>query len=321
MFACSGPLLGAYLSYVDDSFFLAAMSSGLLFAVASLLLQLVVKVPKTNNSRKELKETVNAPSSCLSSFGNMAKCMFLPSVWRVLVLKFCYSFAEIQFNNVEGLIYQKQFQMSPPTYSWVSSVDNLFGFLCQAFIITFCLKYFTEKSFVLISAALGCFTFCLILWINSVEWLVIAILPLKALSFGALQACLISLFTQAIPSSQTTTFLALANILDSVARIFGPTVGGFLVDCFGASGPSLLSSCLLALVFVLGNAFNDKIKPADSVADGTILDEEADRLIPDPEHSSDLAVPPLHIHVADELKQKESKTNPFEEDKIILEAQ
>ncbi len=170
-----------------------------------------------------------------------------PRVGPLLHTRFFFGLAFALFQSVFALYAQYRLGLDAQTTGYVLAYVGLLSVLVQGVAIGKLTARFAESR--LIFAASVMMGLSLLAWAfapNLVALLVI-LAPI-AFAGGTLNTVLSSALTKAVTREEIGGTLGLASSVESVTRVIAPTLGGFLIEFYGAGAPGIFSALVMLWV-------------------------------------------------------------------------
>lgn len=214
-----GPGLGSVISsrfgYDITAYVAAAFSLGSILATIFLL-------PETQHQRDESR-----PKG-LAMYTRVLEYFSLPELRSLLLIFFFMSLPFTIYTTMFPLFAKKQLNFSVQQAGSFLSIVGLLGVFWQAGMIGAIVKRFGEfKALMLglIASALGLYYVALVdSW-----WKLIVVALLFSFGHGVSRPPLTSIITQAAPPNRRGGVLGAVTSLESLSRILGPLLGGWLI--------------------------------------------------------------------------------------------
>eukprot|EP00164_Ancoracysta_twista_P006091 GFYU01008405.1.p1 GENE.GFYU01008405.1~~GFYU01008405.1.p1 ORF type:complete len:477 (+),score=116.98 GFYU01008405.1:72-1433(+) len=170
---------------------------------------------------------------------------------RVLSVRLVMDVAYILFDSMMSLYLVKKFHIDTSENGKITSFNALINVFANGILVPYLTHRSDEKTLIKV----GFVTFAvgiLVLGFSPTLPVFIVCLPMYLCSYAVLATATMMLFTRVIPQTNMGVALGLAGSIESVCRIIGPLLGGFLLNDVSLSAPALASaSMLLGLSLVL----------------------------------------------------------------------
>ncbi|MFH2040700.1 MAG: MFS transporter [Chloroflexota bacterium] len=255
-----GPAAGGFLStwgYNVPAF----VAAGLAFLnVISIYFWLPESLTqKRQDAAKELKR----PGFTLEA---LLKALKRPIVGPLLIVRFFFGMAFATFQTIFALYAQYKLDLTPQTVGYVLAYVGVLSILVQGVGIGLLTKRYTENQ--LIITGLWLMTLGLVGWAftPNLVVLLIVMLPL-ALAGGVLNTVINSSISKAVDVDEIGGMLGISVSLESATRVISPTIGGFLLQQFGAWAPGIFSALIMS--YALWLAYQRIIKVAGPTLDSS----------------------------------------------------
>ncbi len=245
-----GPAMGGILSTVGVGIKLGsiiwayALPAFIAAAIASLnLLAVYVFLPESLTQERRV-ELARIPNTAFN-LRNLRAAFQRPLVGPLLNTRFFFSLAFALFQTVFPLYALKRLSLQANQTAFVLTYVGILVALVQGVAIGRLSARYEERKLILVSAVL--MTFALIAWAftPSVPILLIVLIPL-AFAGGVLNTTVNSALTKVVRAEEVGGTLGLSAALESGTRVISPTLGGVLLDLFGAWAPGIVGALLTA---------------------------------------------------------------------------
>jgi MFS transporter, DHA1 family, tetracycline resistance protein len=232
-----GPAAGGLLS--NYGFNVPAFAAAGIAAINLVLIWTVLPESLTESFRNEM---CGRERPALT-FDALLTALRRPIVGPLLMLRAFYGLAFAIFQSIFSL-YAAAIGLSAATTGYVLAYVGLLSVIVQAGLIGPLTQRFREKG--LIITGLWIMTGALIAWAftDRLWMLFIVLLPL-ALSGGVLNTVIQSAISKSVSRSEIGGTLGLSVSLESITRVIAPTLGGFLLQSYGAWAPGIFSALLM----------------------------------------------------------------------------
>lgn len=193
-----------------------------------------------------------------------------PNLGLVILLMF---FATFSFANLEAtfaLFTERRFEFTASEVGYLFAYMGLLIAIVQGGLVGRLVKIFGERVLVragmfLMVVGLGLIPYAKNLWILAI------VLAFLAIGLGMNTPSLNSLITQYGDPTRHGGILGVSQSFSSLARILGPTWGGFSFDRFGISSPYFSGGVVMLLAFLLSMLYLRK----ETIAEGIEVEDPA----------------------------------------------
>jgi len=238
-----GPVMGGFLSQFGLNV-PALIAAGL--TIISLL-AIVIWLPESL-SESEREQLRNNPHTAFNLF-NLFDELRRPCVGPLLLIRLFYAFAFTLFQSNFSLYAKEVLGLDVQGTGLILTYVGLLSVIVQGFAIGKLTKTFSERRMIVTSILL--LAVCFLVWgFTSDVWLLLIILAPIALSAGVLNTLLTSQLTKAVYKEDVGGTLGLANSMQTLAQIFTPGIGGFILSTLGAWSLGLSSSLFMVFAFL-----------------------------------------------------------------------
>jgi len=234
-----GPAVGGFLSTWGYSI-PAFVAAGLAFLnLISIYFWLPESLTKT---RQDVAKDSKQPGFTLDALFMALK---RPIVGPLLIVRFFFGMAFATFQTIFALYAQYKLNLTPQTVGYILAYVGVLSVLVQGVGIGILTKKFTENQ--LIITSLWLMTMGLVGWAftPNLGVLLIVMLPL-ALAGGVLNTVINSSISKAVAVDEIGGMLGISASLESVTRVISPTIGGYLLQQFGAWAPGIFSAIIMS---------------------------------------------------------------------------
>jgi DHA1 family tetracycline resistance protein-like MFS transporter len=170
-----------------------------------------------------------------------------PRVGPLLHTRFFFGLAFSLFQSVFALYAQYRLGLTAQTTGYVLAYVGLLSVLVQGVAIGKLTARFAESR--LIFAASVVMGVSLLAWAFAPNLIaLLIILAPMAFAGGTLNTVLSSALTKAVTREEIGGTLGLASSVESVTRVIAPTLGGFLIEFYGAGAPGIFSALVMVWV-------------------------------------------------------------------------
>jgi DHA1 family tetracycline resistance protein-like MFS transporter len=236
-----GPAVGGALSvfgYAVPAFAAAALALINLLAVFVFLPESL-----TAERRAEIAAQARPPFTLRALIVALNR----PRVGPLLHTRFFFGLAFSLFQSVFALYAQYRLDLTAQTTGYVLAYVGLLSVLVQGVAIGKLTARFAESR--LIFAASVVMGVSLLAWAFAPNLIaLLVILAPMAFAGGTLNTVLSSALTKAVTREEIGGTLGLASSVESVTRVIAPTLGGFLIEFYGASAPGIFSALVMLWV-------------------------------------------------------------------------
>ncbi len=236
-----GPAVGGALSafgYAVPAFAAAALSLINLLAVFLFL-------PESLTA--ERRATIAAQKRPPFTLRALIVALNRPRVGPLLHTRFFFGLAFALFQSVFALYAQYRLGLTAQTTGYVLAYVGLLSVLVQGVAIGKLTARFAESW--LIFAASVVMGLSLLAWAFAPNLIaLLVILAPMAFAGGTLNTVLSSALTKAVTREEIGGTLGLASSVESVTRVIAPTLGGFLIEFYGAGAPGIFSALVMVWV-------------------------------------------------------------------------
>jgi DHA1 family tetracycline resistance protein-like MFS transporter len=169
-----------------------------------------------------------------------------PIIGPLLLVRFFFGMAFATFQSIFALYAQYKLNLTPQITGYVLAYVGVLSVLMQGFGISLLTKKFTENQ--LIISGLWLMTMGLVGWAltPNLGVLLIVMLPM-ALAGGMLNTVINSSISKAVAVDEIGGILGISASLESATRVFSPSIGGYLLQQFGAWSPGIFSAIIMSI--------------------------------------------------------------------------
>ncbi len=225
-----------------------------------------VRLPESLTAKREgiapLSERYN-PKKFAKVFKN-------PNLALVILLMFFATFSFANFEATFALFTERRFAFTSSEVGYLFAYVGLLVAIVQGGLVGRLAKMFGERVLVRVGLFLMIAGLGLIPYANDV-WVLGIVLVFLAFGLGMNTPSLNSLITQYGDSSHHGGILGVSQSFSSMARILGPTWGGFSFDQFGISSPYFSGGVVMFLAFLLSMLYLRK----EAIAEGIEVEDPA----------------------------------------------
>ena len=234
-----GPALGGTLASDGNYALPALVASGLaLLNLLGVLFWLPESLPPEERERR-----AGEPKAAFTA-RVLWEALRLPCVGPLLQTQLFFALAFTTFETIFSLFAQKRLGLDARTTSYVLTYVGVLVVLVQGVGIRLLVKRFSDKQLVFGGAILAGLSLLAWALTPSLGVLLVVLAPL-ALASGTLRVSINSALTKSVYPEEVGGTLGLSASLGSLARVFSPTVGGFLLGQVGAAAPGMLGAFLM----------------------------------------------------------------------------
>lgn len=234
-----GPAAGGLLS----SFGLA-LPSFVAAGVASLNLLLVFLLLPESTTAERRAAAVAGPRRPSLSIQALVEALRRPLVGTLLSTTFLFNLPFAMLQTVFSLYALRRFELGPTQTALILTYVGVLSVLVQGVLIAPLTKRFGEAN--LMIAAVGVMAGGLALWaIAPAPWFVLLALAPVAAAGGIMNVSLRSSITKAVTAQEYGGTLGLQTAFESMTRVLGPALGGWLIGTLGTGAPGLFGALLL----------------------------------------------------------------------------
>jgi len=265
-----GPAMGGLLSSVGETIVLGsliwtyALPAFTAAAIATInLIAVYVFLPEslTQERRTELARIPNTAFS----LRNLRAAFQRPLVGPLLNTRFFFSLAFALFQTVFPLYALKRLNLEASQTAFVLTYVGILVALVQGVAIGRLSARFEERTLILVSSVLMTLSLTAWAFTPSVLVLLVVLIPL-AFAGGVLNTTVNSALTKVVRAEEVGGTLGLSAALESATRVISPTLGGVLLDVFGAWAPGVVGALLTAGLsfFIWRRIYQNPPTPASS---------------------------------------------------------
>jgi len=234
-----GPALGGTLAGDGNYALPALVASGLAFLnLLGVLFWLPESLPPEERERR-----AGEPRAAFTARA-LWEALRLPCVGPLLQTQLFFALAFTTFETIFSLFAQKRLGLDARTTSYVLTYVGVLVVLVQGVGIRLLVKRFSDKRLVFGGAILAGLSLLAWALTPSLGVLLVVLAPL-ALASGTLRVSINSALTKSVYPEEVGGTLGLSASLGSLARVFSPAVGGFLLGRVGAAAPGVLGAFLM----------------------------------------------------------------------------
>jgi DHA1 family tetracycline resistance protein-like MFS transporter len=235
-----GPAAGGALSagerYAVPAFVAAAIAASNWLAVLFWLPESL-----TEEARAQLAQK---PTRSILSATELWRALHRPRFGPLLHVRLWYGLAFATFTGVFALYTQYRLQLDSTQTGYILAYVGLLSVLVQGLAIGRLTKRFAENRLIL--GAVGLLALSLLAWAlaPNVPLLLVVLAPVS-LAAGVLNTVINSAITKSVYPEEVGGALGLAASIESLSRVIGPSVGGFLLGLLGTWAPGVASAVLM----------------------------------------------------------------------------
>ncbi|MCB0140811.1 MAG: MFS transporter [Caldilineaceae bacterium] len=242
-----GPVIGGYLSEINPSlpfFFSAALALAVAVFAAFML-------PESRSKADQLAARQNAQSR-RGPLGNLADVWtaLLGPIGFILLLAFLASFASANLEGTFALFSEQHLGFDESQMGLLFGIMGIIMALTQAFLVGPFINTWGEERMIkigLVSSAIG--FICLLFTYDMLS--VAIVMGIMGVGNAALRPAVSSLASKRSPADQQGAVMGVVNSYNSLGRIFGPILGGFIFDLLGYQWPYIVGGVLFILIWML----------------------------------------------------------------------
>lgn len=233
-----GPAIGGLLSRFGFS--IPSFAAAALSALNFLMVLFWLPESLTAERRAALAQGKRPPFTLSALLATLRK----PVVGPLLHTRFFFAIAFSTFQTIFALWGLQRLNLTAQTTGYLLTYVGFLSAFVQGFLIGRLTRRFSEP-FLIFSAtvlmAVGLLGWALV---SSVLTLMLDLIPV-ALAGGVLNTVINSAISKSVTPVEVGGTLGLAASLESLTRVFSPTLGGLLLDTLGAWAPGVFSALLL----------------------------------------------------------------------------
>jgi DHA1 family tetracycline resistance protein-like MFS transporter len=248
-----GPASGGLLSQFGFSI-PAFVAAGL---VAINLFLVAIWLPESLTKEKRMQ--IDSRQSAFS-VSALLKALRRPFSGSLLITRFFFGLAFSIFQTIFALYALRRFELGATETGFILTYVGVLSVIVQAGVVGRLSKRFRDD--VLIFASVGIMSISLLGWALTPSVLVLLIvLAPTAFAGGVLNTVLSSALTKAVEPQEVGGILGLGVSIESATRVIAPTLGGFLLDQFGAWSPGAFGALILmgVLLYVRATILNHPV--------------------------------------------------------------
>jgi len=241
-----GPLLGGALSVFGYG--VPALVAGGVSALNCIAAFAFLTESLTPARRAEKR--LNAKPRAAFSLDALLDALKHPQVGPLLTTRFFFAFAFNLFITIFPLYAQYQLGLSAPQIGFVFAYVGVLLVLVQAVLVGRLVTRWDEYRLLLAMVVLTSLTLLGWAFAPNLPFL-LAVFTLMAFSVGSFNTLINSALSKAVAPSDVGGTLGRSAALESVTRVFSPSLGGYLLGSLGVWSPGVLGGMILALLALL----------------------------------------------------------------------
>jgi DHA1 family tetracycline resistance protein-like MFS transporter len=236
-----GPAMGGALSAGERYAVPALVAAGLAFLN---WIGVLIWLPESL-SREARTELAKRPDGAILSVTELWRALRRPRFGPLLQVRFFYGLAFATFTGVFGLWAQYRLGLDSTQTGYVLAYLGLLVVLVQGVAIGRLTKRYAESRLILWSVALLLVSIAVWAFTSQISLLLGVLVPI-ALASGVLNTVINSSITKAVYPEEVGGALGLANSIESLTRVLGPSIGGFVLGAIGTWAPGIIGVVILA---------------------------------------------------------------------------
>jgi predicted MFS family arabinose efflux permease len=246
-----GPFIGGVLYRIDSAL-------PMFFAAAVTLVSIALVIVFLSETVKEKSEKLALGFNEIIPVNDVKRFMKAPDVRNSLFMLFLFNTGFFMFIANFSLLAEAQFHVGADQVGFYTAWIGILRVAIQTFLIARILRALTEESTLktgIVAMAIGMVTLAF-----SNEYLFVFV-PLVFIAYGTGvgRPILTSKLTNSVTQKETATVLGVNNSLTSVAQIFTPIIGGFIIEYLPSQTLPLLSALFfVSLILFLRNSHSKK---------------------------------------------------------------
>jgi DHA1 family tetracycline resistance protein-like MFS transporter len=248
-----GPVTGGVLSqwgYAVPAF----VAAGLAFINLVLVF---FWLPESLTPEKRAQMTEKKPSVSMNA---LLVALRRPFSGSLLITRFFFGLAFAIFQSIFALYALTRFNLTAAQTGYVLTYVGILVVITQGFLVGRVTHRFRED--ILIGVCMIVMAFGLLGWALAPSIPVLLII-MTAISIpgGLLNTILTSTLTKAVATDEVGGIIGFSTSIESLTRVIGPTLGGYLLVTFGAWAPGLFGAMVLGglSVYVWRTIYNHPI--------------------------------------------------------------
>ncbi len=240
-----GPAAGGALSaggrYAVPAFFAAGLAFLNWIAVLLWLPESLTEETKTQLAKQ--------PARSILSVSELWRALRRPRFGPLLQIRFFYGLAFATFTGVFALYAQYRLELDSSQTGFILAYVGLLSVLVQGLAIGRLTKRYAENHLML--AAVALLSVSLLGWAlaPNVAVLFVILAPLS-LASGVLNTVLNSAITKSVYPEEVGGALGVAASVESLTRVIGPSLGGFVLGALGTWSPGVIGALILAVLVI-----------------------------------------------------------------------
>jgi len=176
-----------------------------------------------------------------------------PGVFQILAIKIIAGLPLGAFQAMSALIFLDRFQLEPQQNGYVLSYIGFVVMFMQGIGVGVLAKHFSEEKLVKWANFMLIWSWLSFAFITSIWQFCVVMVPL-GLGFAAQNIVITSVLTKSVSDSDTGAMLGLSMAVNSMVRIFTPTMGAYMLHnlgfpAFGMFGCAI-SVCMSVFLFM-----------------------------------------------------------------------
>lgn len=264
-----GPVIGGYLGEINAAlpfYFSAALALAVAVFAAFML-------PETRSKAAQFAAR-QTPNHRRGPLGNLTAvwAALLGPIGFILILAFLASFASANLEGTFALFSEAHLGFGESQMGLLFGVMGVIMALTQAFLVGRLINSWGEQRMIqigLISSAIG--YICLLFTYDLLS--VAVVMGIMGVGNAALRPAVNSLASKRSSADQQGAVMGIVNSYNSLGRIFGPILGGFIFDVLGYQWPYIVGGVLFCLIWGLSiflfnrnQQTDDRTVPVEGVA-------------------------------------------------------
>jgi len=182
----------------------------------------------------------------------------------ILILAFLASFASANLEGTFALFSERHLGFGESQMGLLFGIMGIIMALTQAFLVGRFINTWGEERMIkigLISSSIG--FICLLFTYDMVS--VAVVMGVMGVGNAALRPAVNSLASKRSPADQQGAVMGVVNSYNSLGRIFGPILGGFIFDVLGYQWPYITGGVLFILIWGLSILLFNRNQEPDEV--------------------------------------------------------
>jgi len=236
-----GPAIGGLLSRKNYTLpsFIAAGISFLTILITAFFLKETIK-------RKKVKK----PQLSILNIADLKKYLYDPKVSPKMWQFFIYVSAHVVWVSSFALFAQKQINLSASHIGFLLAYIGLISIILRGILLGRLIDLFGEEKLKITGMFLMTIGMFLSIFISQWE-LFVLVMTFFATGSGLSRPILLGGLSKSVSSQEQGAVLGVGNSLGSLAQIFGPLIGGFLINYFFPGSLGLMGALIMSLGLVL----------------------------------------------------------------------